>query len=135
MNDLNRRYYQLFLFSMLTWSLGFSFILAVQAETASPSITDATPAIIEPTPTLVADASPSPKTTENAEAAPGTYYDKGSVDKFEGTPDGDTGNSAGEIIFMLVIFLFCLFFVVEAIVHWIRKNKKRVRQEDDWRKR
>lgn len=94
---------------MLTWILGFSFILAVQAETASPSITDATPAIIESTPTLVADASPSPKTTENAEAAPGTHYDKGSVDKFEGTPDGDTGNSAGEIIFMLVIFLFCLF--------------------------
>lgn len=127
MNDLNRRYYKLFLFSMLIGILGFSFILVVQAETASPSIADATPAIIESTPTLTVDASPSPKTTENAEAAPGTYYDKGSVDKFDGTPDGDTGNSAGEIIFMLVIFLVCLFFVVEAIVHWIRKTNKRSR--------
>ena len=30
---------------------------------------------------------------------------------------------SGEIVFMLAIFLFCLFFVVEAVVQWIRKKK------------
>lgn len=55
--------------------------------------------------------------------ADATYYDKGNVELFDGEPDG-TGNSAGEIIFMLVIVGICLFFVVEAIVSWIRKYNK-----------
>lgn len=42
---------------------------------------------------------------------------------FDGEPD-NTGNSAGEIIFMLVIVLGCLFFVVEAIVSRIKKRSK-----------
>lgn len=42
---------------------------------------------------------------------------------FDGEPD-DTGNSAGEIVFMLVIVGACLFFVVEAIVSWIKKHGK-----------
>lgn len=42
---------------------------------------------------------------------------------FDGEPD-NTGNSAGEIVFMLVIVGVCLFFVVEAIVSWIKKRTK-----------
>ena len=69
-------------------------------------------------------ATPSPKASaEVSEEAEGTYYDKGDVELFDGEPEG-TGNSAGEIVFMLVIVGICLFFVVEAIVSWIRKHNR-----------
>lgn len=69
-------------------------------------------------------ATPSPKaSSEISEEAEGTYYDKSEVELFDGEPDS-TGNSAGEIIFMLVIVGICLFFVVEAIVSWIRKHNR-----------
>lgn len=57
---------------------------------------------------------------ETAQPSP-TYYDKGDVELFPGDPEG-TGNSAGEIAFMLIIVLGCLFFIVEAIVSYIRKK-------------
>lgn len=69
-------------------------------------------------------ATPSPKASAGvSEEAEGTYYDKGDVELFDGEPEG-TGNSAGEIVFMLVIVGICLFFVVEAIVSWIRKHNR-----------
>ncbi len=43
---------------------------------------------------------------------------------FEGEPDSSTGNSAGEIAFMLIFFLICVFFVVEGVVSFIIKRKK-----------
>lgn len=108
---------------MLILIFGFTFVLSVQAETPSPSIADATPAEIGPTGSPQAPGTTAaPETAAGNSAAPGTYYNKGDGDLFDGTPDG-TGNSAGEIVFMLVIFLFCLFFVVEAVVHWIRKKR------------
>lgn len=74
--------------------------------------------------TSVCAATPVPESSaEISEEAEETYYNKGDVEIFDGEPEG-TGNSAGEIIFMLVIVGICLFFVVEAIVSWIRKQKK-----------
>ena len=69
-------------------------------------------------------STPSPEASADvSEEADGTYYDKGDVEVFDGEPDS-TGNSAGEIIFMLAIVGICLFFVVEAIVSWIRKDNR-----------
>lgn len=79
------------------------------AQSPAPVIADTTPAILENS----ASADP---------AATATYYNKGDVEAFDGEPDGGTGNSAGEIVFMLVVVLFCLFFVIEAIVSYLRKK-------------
>lgn len=125
---MRRSYYKIFLSGLLILTVGILSVLSIQAETPTPAIADATPVRIEPT------ASPEPTGEAGPTAASGTYYNKGDVEEFDGTPDG-TGNSAGEIVFMLAIFLVCLFFVVEAIVHWIRKQKRNsVRPDDDWRK-
>ncbi len=126
---MNRTYYKLFLSCALILLLGVGFIRPAQAETASPSIADATPALLDPTPTAEAESTATAESATGESAASATYYDKGAVEKFDGTP-GSTGNSAGEIVFMLAIFLFCLFFVVEAIVHWMRKRKRHVRPKD-----
>ncbi len=119
---MKRTWHRSFFSFVLALLLCFGFMFSVRAETASPSIADATPALIEPAATSEAAASASPEATQGITPAGGTYYDKGQVEAFDGTPDG-TGNSAGEIVFMLAIFLFCLFFVVEAVVQWIRKKK------------
>ena len=119
---MKRIWYQSFSSFALALLLCFGFLFCAQAETASPSIADATPALIEPASTSEAAASASPEATQGITPAGGTYYDKGQVEAFDGTPDS-TGNSAGEIVFMLAIFLFCLFFVVEAVVQWIRKKE------------
>lgn len=65
-----------------------------------------------------------PETAAETETATETQS-AASEDKilFDGEPD-NTGNSAGEIVFMLVIVGVCLFFVVEAIVSWIKKRTK-----------
>lgn len=81
------------------------------AQSPAPVIADATPAILENS--AGADAAATP-----------TYYNKGEVDAFDGEPDGGTGNSAGEIVFMLIVVFVCLFFVIEAIVSYLRKKMK-----------
>lgn len=105
-------------YNILIWLLAAIAVLSIHAvpvlaESPVPQIPDATPAIIG------SYTSPSSPT-----AAVPTYYDKGSVNEFDGTPD-QTGNSAGEIVFMIVIVLVCLFFVVEAVIGWIRKRSRR----------
>lgn len=59
----------------------------------------------------------------------GNVVADGSDILFDGEPDEGTGNSAGEIVFMLVIFLVCLFFVIEGVVSFIRKRKKEKENE------
>lgn len=74
-----------------------------------------------------AESAESADSTAGADAASGTAggatpYD-GSNQKFDATPD-KTGNSGGQIAFMLIIFLVCLFFVIEAVVRFFIKKKK-----------
>lgn len=106
-------------------------IFSVGAATSEPTVPISTPSEVGQTPSPDIDGENATEgvSTEavitevpdsNITPAP-TYYDKGDVELFSGEPEG-TGNSAGEIIFMLVIFLGCLFLVVEAIVSFIRKK-------------
>ncbi len=91
-----------------------------------------TPSVISPTEEISGtDAVPSPSDGETP--APTPHDDNAQA--FDATPDG-TGNSGGQIAFMLIIFLVCLFFIIEGIVHWLRKKKQTyVNPEDDWRRR
>lgn len=83
---MKRIWYQSFSSFALALLLCFGFLFCAQAETASPSIADATPALIEPASTSEAAASASPEATQGITPAGGTYYDKGQVEAFDGTP-------------------------------------------------
>ena len=118
-------YYKLFIF-LLTLMLAICAV-PVFAETSVPQLPDRTPTIVdssaspEATPgTGTNEGSPDPSEATVTPAP--TPDNRGETDAFDGTPDNGTGNSAGAIIFMVVIVLFCLFFVIEAVVHWIRKK-------------
>lgn len=105
---------------------------------SADTVPDSTPAAIEPTSSQDSTADASPETPSAAVSpAPGSTSPTQSTPKpaIDGEPDS-TGNSGGQIAFMLIIFLVCLFFIVEAIVHWLRKKKDvYVNPEDDWRRR
>lgn len=90
----------------------------VFAETSTPQIPDRTPTIVD------SSASPEATPSEVTVTPVPTPDNRGETDAFDGTPDDKAGNSAGAIIFMVVIVLFCLFFVIEAVVNWIRKKGK-----------
>lgn len=105
---------------------------------SSETIPDSTPAAIEPTaaadetelPTAEAETQ-LPASSAAASATPGSASQQGNDSSSE-----STGNSGGQIAFMLIIFVVCLFFIVEAIVSWLRKKKNtEINPENDWRRR
>ena len=114
---------------MMMTALVFGNVFAVSAQTQEPTVPLSTPSEVGQTPTPAATVTESATTdaaketpNQDITSAPETYYDKGDVEVFSGDPEGTTGNSAGEIIFMLVIFLGCLVLVAEAIISFIRKR-------------
>lgn len=118
-------YYKLFIV-LLTLILTLCAV-PVFAETPAPQIPDRTPTIVDSSASPEAapgtgTAAGTPDPSGSAVTPAPTPDNRGETDAFDGTPDNKTGNSAGAIIFMIVIVLFCLFFVIEAVVNWIRKK-------------